>query len=542
MTHRLVILLTALLMLGAGGLGADGAGAAEAGDQATPAAPAIPSVQGLPTTPAAPAAEAATPVPATPAAPAAQAVPAAPVAPVAGSAAEKPAAVNSLGQWRQAFEARLAQIDPNAMAVAPPVGYGPSLKVGASGGRVDRLAAQLSARGFLAADAYHGGFDETLGRALQSFQTSVGLNADGVAGDTTVEALDRGAAASASALKQTLGEMATLTANAPKEFFMVNIPSQTAYLIQDGVITMAMRTAVGRPSRPTPLLKDEITDVILNPTWTAPITVLAKDKLPNLRRTGHPGIEGATVYLDKVEVDPAMVDWSTVTAERVRVVQSPGNQNALGRFKFNLTNDQSISLHDTNDQSVFSRQGRALSSGCVRLAEPRHLAETLLGRDGWSPARIAKAVNTGHTQGIGLSHPLPVRIVYWLATVDDTGIVHIHKDIYERHIKAVPVASAAPSATKTASATTTTTSTTTTSPTTTITTASANPSAGTSASAPAAAGDGTGTPVASAGHPAGGQMSAPTTRRAAVEVAVQRVRHPEAVAPCEGSYCGLGLY
>jgi murein L,D-transpeptidase YcbB/YkuD len=179
-------------------------------------------------------------------------------------------------------------------------------------------------------------------------------------------------------------------------------------------------------------MDDRITDVIINPTWTAPPTVLAQDKLPSLRRTGAPGIEDATIYVDGQIVDPTTIDWKTVTPERIRIVQSPGSQNALGLFKFNLTNGESIYLHDTNDHSVFLRQSRALSSGCVRLGHPRQLAESLLGREGWLPERITKAVESHHTQAVSLAEPLPVRLVYWLATVDENAAVHVHKDIYSR--------------------------------------------------------------------------------------------------------------
>ena len=342
-----------------------------------------------------------------------------------------------LERWAQAVAQRLAQTDANAPPIAPPVGPGQSLKPGGRGDRVDRLAAQLKARGFLATDAYHGVYDLAMEAAVAAYQANEGILADGVAGEGTVDSLDRDAAANIRALKSTLDGMRALAAEAPSEFFLVNIPSQTAYLIQGSTVAMSMRTAVGRPSRPTPLLNDHVTDVVINPTWTAPTTVLAKDKLPSLRRTRHPGIEGATIYLDKIEVDPATVDWTTVTPERIRIVQSPGDQNALGRFKFNLTNGQSIYMHDTNDHSVFARQGRALSSGCVRLADPRRLAETLLGRDGWTSDRIDHALDSERTQYIGLRHSLPVRMVYWQASVDDAGIVRIHKDIYGQNSPAL---------------------------------------------------------------------------------------------------------
>ncbi|CAK0774133.1 L,D-transpeptidase YcbB [uncultured Gammaproteobacteria bacterium] len=334
--------------------------------------------------------------------------------------------------WIRAIEAKLIQVETNPPPQAPMVGTGNGLKLGASGERVDRLAAALALRGFLAAGVYRGHFDAVFELAVREFQASEGLTVDGRAGEATIEAIDRSVAVTVQALRTTLAELRALDPETTSKLLLVNIPSQTAWLVRGGEVAMTMRVAVGRPSRPTPLLRDQITDVILNPTWTAPITVLSQDKLPALRQSGHPGIEGATIWLDGQEVDPVTVDWSAVTPERVRIVQSPGDQNALGRFKFNMTNGESIYLHDTNDHSVFERQNRAISSGCVRLAAPRRLAETLLEREGWSPERISRAVDGGRTLGIRLHKPLMVRLVYWLATVDDTGNVRIHRDVYRK--------------------------------------------------------------------------------------------------------------
>lgn len=341
-----------------------------------------------------------------------------------------PVKVSVLSEWSAALEARLAEPEAQAAAVLPPVGPGAKMKMGSRGERVDRLAAQLVARGFLPGWTAGSAFDQTLDSALRAFQRSEGMKPDGVIGEDTIGALDRTPAAAAAMLRTTATAMRALAASAPEEVLVVNIPSQTAWLIQDGKVTFSMRVVVGRPSRPTPLLTDQITDIILNPTWTAPPTVLAQDKLPSLRQTGHPGIEGAVIYLDGQEVDPATVDWSTVSVNRVRIVQSPGDQNALGRFKFNLTNSESIYLHDTNDHSVFERQGRALSSGCVRLAHPRQLAELLLGREGWTPERITRGLQAKRPQSVGLARPLPVRLVYWLATLDESGAIRLHRDLY----------------------------------------------------------------------------------------------------------------
>jgi murein L,D-transpeptidase YcbB/YkuD len=190
-----------------------------------------------------------------------------------------------------------------------------------------------------------------------------------------------------------------------------------------------MDTVVGRPSRPTPVLADMITHVIVNPTWTVPPTVLKEDKLPSLRKTGSPGIEQATVWLDGEVVDPALVDWTGVSPWRVRIVQAAGDHNALGRYRFNLTNGDHIYLHGTNERRVFNRDQRAVSSGCVRLADPQALAENLLAASGVGPERLAAMVVGGDTKWIKLAEPMPVRLVYWTATVVGEKLI-VLPDIY----------------------------------------------------------------------------------------------------------------
>ena len=86
-------------------------------------------------------------------------------------------------------------------------------------------------------------------------------------------------------------------------------------------------------------------------------------------------------------------------------------------------------MHGTNDRRVFNRDRRAVSSGCVRLSDPRTLAEELLMTSGFSPARLSAMVDTGETRWIRLAQPMPVRFVYWPAVLRGDRVV-VLPDIY----------------------------------------------------------------------------------------------------------------
>ncbi|WP_372399584.1 L,D-transpeptidase family protein [Azospirillum sp. HJ39] len=298
--------------------------------------------------------------------------------------------------------------------------------------RVGKVARRLTELGYLPADKWADSFNDDVETAVRAFQLSEGLQPDGKVGEVTRQALDRTPAQTVALLRRAAAAMRAQQASIPETTVLVNLPGQSVTLIEHGRPTFTMRAVVGRPSRKTPLLQDKITSVTINPTWTVPPTVLSEDKLPALRKKGTTGIKNAAVYLDGSEVaNTQSVNWWAVDPGRIRIVQKPGDDNALGRFRFNLTNGDGIFLHGTNDPRLFSRDLRAASSGCVRLEDARLMAETLLGAARLTPASIGQQLDTGETKTIRLPAAIPVRFVYWNASVDTSGVVRVHPDIYE---------------------------------------------------------------------------------------------------------------
>jgi murein L,D-transpeptidase YcbB/YkuD len=339
----------------------------------------------------------------------------------------------ALTLWTQALENRLVTLEGIARTQGVPtstrIARGPVLKPGMADERVVQLSLRLIELGYLPPGSERDIHDDIVVAAVSVFQAERGLNPDGKVGGATLASLNVTPAEEIASIRETLTRMAEFRASAPATLVVVNLPAQELALVRDGETVLTMETAVGSPSRPTPLLADQITHIIVNPTWTVPPTVLKEDKLPNLRRTGAPGIDHASVWLDGELVDPALVDWTNVSPWRVRIVQEAGDHNALGRYRFNLTNDDQIYLHGTNDQRVFNRDRRAVSSGCVRLSDPRTLAEELLMTSGFSPARLSAMVDAGETRWIRLARPMPVRFVYWPAVLRGDRVV-VLPDIY----------------------------------------------------------------------------------------------------------------
>jgi L,D-transpeptidase YcbB len=92
-----------------------------------------------------------------------------------------------------------------------------------------------------------------------------------------------------------------------------------------------------------------------------------------------------------------------------------------------------VYLHDTPAREPFAKTERAFSSGCLRLEKPIELAGYLLSADPqWSRQRILAGSKGGSEQVVHLPTSIPVHLLYWTAWVDETGVIHFRKDIYER--------------------------------------------------------------------------------------------------------------
>ena len=85
----------------------------------------------------------------------------------------------------------------------------------------------------------------------------------------------------------------------------------------------------------------------------------------------------------------------------------------------------------------FARAQRAYSHGCVRVDNPAGLADVLLAKQGWTPERIASAVDTGVETVVTLDAPVPVHITYVTAFMNQDGELHYRRDIYGRDSKLI---------------------------------------------------------------------------------------------------------
>ncbi len=116
--------------------------------------------------------------------------------------------------------------------------------------------------------------------------------------------------------------------------------------------------------------------------------------------------------------------------------QLPGKDNALGKVKFLFPNRYDIYLHDTYAKEIFKKDVRAVSHGCIRLADAEKMANYLLrNNSAWTPEKVNAAMNSGKEQYVKLSPAMPVTITYFTTWVDETGQLNFRDDVYSNDKK-----------------------------------------------------------------------------------------------------------
>lgn len=278
-------------------------------------------------------------------------------------------------------------------------------------------------------------YDRELVDAVKRFQTWQGLGADGTIGPATRDWLNVTPAQRAGVLALNIQRLRLLPGTLSTGI-MVNIPAYSLVYYQNGNQVLASRVIVGRPDRKTPMMSSALNNVVVNPPWNVPPTLARKDILPKvwndpgyLERHGYTVMRG---WNSKETIDPWQVDWATITASNLpfRFQQAPGARNSLGRYKFNMPSSDAIYLHDTPNHTLFQKDSRALSSGCVRVNKASELANMLLQDAGWNDTRISDALKQGDTRYVNIRQNIPVNLYYLTAFVGPDGRTQYRTDIY----------------------------------------------------------------------------------------------------------------
>ena len=239
-------------------------------------------------------------------------------------------------------------------------------------------------------------------------QTDFGLEADGVIGNDTLKAVNTSAKDRARQLAVALERLRWLDRSPPATRIDVNTAATVLDLWRDGQLEDHRRVVVGEPGWETPQLGSPIFQLVANPTWTVPESII-EDELA----------DKGDAYFRK----------NNMIRKDGQIVQQPGPKNSLGEVKFDMKNGEAIYLHDTPAKALFGTNERHRSHGCVRVHNAIDFARKLAQADGILD-EFDEALATGDETFVKLKSEIPVRLLYHTAYVGNDGKIHFADDPY----------------------------------------------------------------------------------------------------------------
>lgn len=283
---------------------------------------------------------------------------------------------------------------------------------------IAQMRKKLLMAGDIPADNGSSVYDSVMYHGIRSFQSRYGLGVDGVAGASVLREM---AAPLSKRIEQIIINMERcrwVPNDRSVNTIEINIPEFRMHVYENNALAWECNVVVGKETNKTVIFKGDMKYVVLSPYWNVPQSILQKEIVPAMRRNKN--------YLANHRME-----WNNG-----KVRQKPGPNNSLGLVKFLFPNSYNIYLHDTPSKSLFNEDKRAFSHGCIRVSEPRRLAEYLLRNDpAWPKEKIWEGMNSGIEQFITLNPTVPVYVVYFTAFVDHNGKLNFRDDIYKRDEK-----------------------------------------------------------------------------------------------------------
>ena len=310
------------------------------------------------------------------------------------------------------------------------------IKAGQTSKFIPLIRERLSATGELAGCGLSEStlYDACLQKAIMKFQKNNGINPSGTIDERTFKALGESVEKRISKIRLNMDRMKWLNHRFEPRSIMINIPDFKLTFIENGKIRKEMKVITGSKTHRTPIFSNRVSNIVLNPYWNVPQSIIQKEMIPKLlNNSGAMGGQGIEVYKGGTKINPASINWSQYRGGNVpfRFAQPPGNRNALGKIKFLFPNNFAVYMHDTPTKNLFNKDVRAFSHGCVRLGEPMELLKIFASFDSAVNLPYANKVLKGNTEtNLMLKNSVPVDIVYLTSWMDQNGELQFREDVY----------------------------------------------------------------------------------------------------------------
>ena len=224
-------------------------------------------------------------------------------------------------------------------------------------------------------------YDSEVEEGVKRFQIRHGLKPSGTIVQSMYPVLNITAEQRLSQLKLNFERLRALGSCGNEErYVFVNVPAFQLEAVEQREVEQRHRIIVGRNERQTPDVHTVIKALNFFPYWRVPDSIAMLDLVPLAQKTPEYLVnEGIRVFngYNGPELDRSTIDWTSPQVTNYKFKQDPGDKNALGLVRLDMSNEHGVYMHDTPMKKLFDQRSRPFSAGCVRVQEVVQLAEWL---------------------------------------------------------------------------------------------------------------------------------------------------------------------
>ena len=317
---------------------------------------------------------------------------------------------------------------------------GEMIKPDMQDGRMPKINFRLMALGYLKnIDPFSHEHSKPVQEAIKQLQLENGLLADGIIGNSTIKLLNIDYTDRYNQILANLERWRWYPRDLGEHYILINIANYHLDVFKGNDTIRSHKIMVGTDVRKTPIFSEEIKYIVFNPTWTIPPTIKSKDVIPGFRKDPeYASRKNIDVYNAAGEIlNPSKIDWNSNIVKGYTYRQKPGSSNPLGRMKIIYPNKHLIYLHDTPSKSLFSRNSRAQSSGCIRVQNVLELVGYLLNdQPMYTSEKIEEILEDGKTKEVKMKQLVNVHHFYWTAWMEK-GKPRFTEDVYNYNEKII---------------------------------------------------------------------------------------------------------
>ena len=211
--------------------------------------------------------------------------------------------------------------------------------------------------------------NDEVAAGIRSFQSRHGYTPTGTITDDLIKDMNVPVEKRLQQILLNMGRMQWMIQEPKGQMIVVNIPEFILHVKEGKNKVFDMEVVVGKEGHNTMMFSGNLTQVVFSPYWNVPANIVEKEILPAMEKDPD--------YLEKQEMEIVKSEDSLPV-----IRQLPGEKNALGKVKFLFPNSFDIYFHDTPSKSLFKKDKRAYSHGCIRLSDPVKMANYLLQDNG----------------------------------------------------------------------------------------------------------------------------------------------------------------